>query len=195
MSLPLSPFVALALRTAPDVSGLRRLYSVPERMSDDDVAEYAWQKQRATGRTELPHHVQRVTSIVRVWHDENGLHVVAQEVGEGIDEAALLREFFAALAGDARLVSWRGSRFELPILRCRAVIHSVTAPALGLHSHVDLAAALSPDDIPLGEMACLAGMPAHTSEDPCTIEAVQTHFLHERLRAMRGEIAPSDSQR
>ncbi|MGC3965026.1 MAG: hypothetical protein QM803_17380 [Rhodocyclaceae bacterium] len=197
MSSPLNPFIAFALRTTPDVSGLRRLYAVPERMSDDDVAEYAWQKQRAlTGGAEtLPHHLHRVTSIARVWRDDGGLHVVAQKVGDGIDEATLLGEFFGALGADARLVAWQASRFELPVLRCRAVIHGLSAAVLGLPhgAHVDLATALSPEAISLGEMAALAGLPAQSSEDPCAIDAVQTYFLHERLRVMRGEIAQSGS--
>ncbi|MFA9438227.1 hypothetical protein ACDA63_01165 [Uliginosibacterium sp. sgz301328] len=181
----------------PDIAGLRRLYAVPARMSDDDVAEYAWQKQRAfTGGSDtLPHHLHLVTAIARVWRDDSGLHVVAQRAGDGIDEAALLREFFDALDANDSLVSWQGSRFGLPVLRCRAVIHGLSAPVLGLRengAHVDLAAELSPEDLPLSEMAALAGPPAHTSEDPCAVEAVQTYFLHERLRVMCGEVALSN---
>ena len=58
------------IETIPDIKGIRALYSLPEALADEEVAEFAFQQRRAANGTDfLPHHLQRVVTISCVLRD------------------------------------------------------------------------------------------------------------------------------
>ena len=73
----MKPVLVFDIETIPDVAGLRRLHDLEPLLSDDEVAELAFQHRRASsGHDFLPLHLQRVAVIscllrvgkdLRVW--------------------------------------------------------------------------------------------------------------------------------
>ena len=50
----MTPILAFDIETVPDADGLRRVYGLPAAMSDDDVAQFAFQRRRqASGEPAL----------------------------------------------------------------------------------------------------------------------------------------------
>jgi hypothetical protein len=82
-------------RPFPDIAGLRTLHELPAGLPDYEVAEFAFQRQRArNGSDFLPLHLQRVVVISCALRTQRGLpRLVAgrAEVGRGRDHPALLR--------------------------------------------------------------------------------------------------------
>ena len=57
----MKPVLVFDIETIPDVAGLRRLNDLPAGLSDDEVAELAFQQRRAkTGNDFLQLHLQRI---------------------------------------------------------------------------------------------------------------------------------------
>jgi len=90
----MTPILAFDIETIPDVTGLRRLYGVPESLSDGDVAELAFQRRRqATGNDFLPLHLQRVVAISCALRDRTSFTVWS--LGDpGESEGVLVQRFF-----------------------------------------------------------------------------------------------------
>ena len=63
------------IETIPDVQGIRSLHGLPEELSGEEVAEYAFQLRRASGGSDfLPHHLQRVVI------NDYFMHFVVQKI-------------------------------------------------------------------------------------------------------------------
>ncbi|MGB8250819.1 MAG: 3'-5' exonuclease, partial [Azonexus sp.] len=70
----MKPVLVFDIETIPDVAGLRRLNDLPAGLSDDEVAELAFQQRRArTGNDFLQLHLQRVVTISCVLRTSEGL--------------------------------------------------------------------------------------------------------------------------
>lgn len=126
----MTPVLAFDIETIPDIAGLRSLHSLLDAdISDADVAEYAFQRQRQkNGSDFLPHHLHRVVAISCVlrWSDRVHVSTIGQP---GDSEARMLETFFALIEKyTPQMVSWNGGGFDLPVLHYRALIHGVTAP-------------------------------------------------------------------
>ena len=126
----MTPVLAFDIETIPDIAGLRTLHSLLDAdISDADVAEYAFQRQRQkNGSDFLPHHLHRVVAISCVlrWSDRVHVSTIGQP---GDSEARMLETFFALIEKyTPQLVSWNGGGFDLPVLHYRALIHGITAP-------------------------------------------------------------------
>jgi 3'-5' exonuclease len=124
-----TPTLVFDIETIPDVAGVRRLYDLESGLSDEEVAEYVFQKRRAqTGNDFLPLHLQRVIVISCVLRDDRQLRVwslAEPESGEG----QIIQRFFDGVEKlTPQLVSWNGGGFDLPVLHYRGLIHGVTAP-------------------------------------------------------------------
>jgi 3'-5' exonuclease len=122
------PVLTFDIETVPDVDGLRRLHGLDSSISDENVAEMAFQLRRqATGSDFLPLHLQRVVVISCVLRDRDSFRVWslgAENDGEG----ELIQRFFDGLDRyTPQLVSWNGGGFDLPVLHYRGLIHGVTA--------------------------------------------------------------------
>lgn len=118
------------IETIPDIAGGRRLYRLPDSLSDEDVAKVMFHKRREqTGESEfLRHHLQRVAAISAVLRHGDGLRVWS--LGDAdTGEKELLQRFFDGLEKfTPTLVSWNGCTFDLPVLHYRALVHGISAP-------------------------------------------------------------------
>ncbi len=125
----MNPVLVFDIETIPDVPGLRRLHGLDPALSDDEVAELAFQQRRAqNGSDFLPHYLQRVAVIscaLRVGRDLRVWSLAGPEQGEG----EIIQRFFDGVEKfTPQLVSWNGGGFDLPVLHYRGLIHGVVAP-------------------------------------------------------------------
>ena len=125
----MTPILAFDIETIPDVAGLRRLHDLPESLADDEVAEYAFQRQRAkNGSDFLPHHLQRVAVISCALRSDDGFRVWSLAEPR-IGEAEIVQRFYDGVEKfSPQIVSWNGGGFDLPVLHYRGLMHGVTAP-------------------------------------------------------------------
>jgi len=122
------PVLTFDIETVPDIGGLRRLHELDPSVSDEQVADMAFQLRRqATGSDFLPLHLQRVIAISCVLRERDSFKVWSLGAdGEG--EGELIQRFFDGLDRyTPQLVSWNGGGFDLPVLHYRGLIHGVTA--------------------------------------------------------------------
>ncbi|QKS30263.1 MAG: hypothetical protein FAZ92_00812 [Accumulibacter sp.] len=137
----MKPVLAFDIETVPDVEGLRRLHLLDRTLSDEEVAELAFQRRRAaTGNDFLPLHLQRVVVIscaLRLGRDFRVWSLAAPELGE----AEIIQRFFDGVEKfTPQLLSWNGGGFDLPVLHYRGLIHGLVAPRywdLGDGDHAD----------------------------------------------------------
>ncbi len=125
----MKPVLVFDIETIPDVAGFRRLNDLPGELSDDEVAELAFQQRRArTGNDFLQLHLQRVVAISCVLRTMEGFKVWSlsePELGEG----AIIQRFFDGIEKfTPQIVSWNGGGFDLPVLHYRGMLHGVAAP-------------------------------------------------------------------
>jgi len=123
-----TPVLAFDIETIPDISGLRRIYGLPEAMSDGDVAELAFHRRRQSSGTDfLPLHLHKVAAIACALRERNSFTVWSLgDAQEG--EAVLLQRFFDGVEKyTPQLVSWNGGGFDLPVLHYRSLVHGVKA--------------------------------------------------------------------
>lgn len=123
------PVLSFDIETIPDIAGLRQLHDLPATLADAEVAEFAFQKQRAkNGSDFLPHYLQRVVVISCAMRSDEGFRVwslAEPKSGEG----EIIQRFFDGIAKyTPQIVSWNGGGFDLPVLHYRGLIHGVAAP-------------------------------------------------------------------
>ncbi|MRR49696.1 MAG: 3'-5' exonuclease [Rhodocyclaceae bacterium] len=125
----MTPTLVFDIETIPDVPGLRELHELPAELSDAEVAEFAFQKQRAKNGTDfLPHHLQRIAVISCAMRSDEGFKVWSLAEPR-LKEAEIIQRFFAGVEKyTPQIVSWNGGGFDLPVLHYRGLIHSVVAP-------------------------------------------------------------------
>jgi hypothetical protein len=126
---PMTPTLVFDIETIPDIAGLRTLHELPATLADSEVAEFAFQRQRAkNGSDFLPHYLQRVIVISCVLRSDEGFRVwslAEPKSGEG----EIIQRFFDGVEKfTPQLVSWNGGGFDLPVLHYRGLIHGVAAP-------------------------------------------------------------------
>ncbi len=125
----MKPLLVFDIETIPDVDGLRRLNDLPSELSDDEVAELAFQQRRAkTGNDFLQLHLQRVVTISCVLRTSEGLNVWSLSEPK-LSEGEIIQRFFDGIEKfTPQIISWNGSGFDLPVLHYRGMLHGVTAP-------------------------------------------------------------------
>lgn len=184
----MTPILAFDIESIPDIAGIRRLYELPDDLSDDEVAEVAFHKRRAkTGSDFLQPHLQSVLVISCVLRSEEGVQVFSIGQPER-DERATIQRFYDGLERLVpQLVSWNGGGFDLPVLNYRALVLGVSAPKFWdqgdddrdfrfnnyvnrYHSrHLDLMDVLAMfqprNNAPLDEVARIAGFPGKVGMD------------------------------
>lgn len=159
----MKPTLVFSIATVPDVIGLRRLHGLPADLSDEEVAEFAYQRRRANGAgDDLPPHQQRVVHVAALLRVEGLLRSISL-TGE---EPAILQAFHGLCAEAEQAVEWsrpsgQGALPAACILSCRALLWQLAAasalPIIDMAAN--LAAPLAPATLPLHEMATLAGLP------------------------------------
>jgi len=182
----MTPILSFDIETVPDVDGLRRLLGLGPELSDEAVAEAAFEarRQRTGGSDFLPFHQQRVLCISCALHTAEGFRVFSLY---GENEARNIQRFFDGVERyTPTLVSWNGSGFDLPTLNHRALVRGVQAIRFWeqgdddrefkwnnyisrYHSrHTDLMDVLAlhgRGGVPLDEMAQLMGLPGKLGMD------------------------------
>jgi predicted PolB exonuclease-like 3'-5' exonuclease len=184
----MTPILAFDIETVPDVAGLRLLHGIDAKLSDRDVAEFAFRERRAkAGQDFLPLHLHRVVAVSCALREEETFR--CWSLGSAADgEAELIRRLYDGIEKyTPQLVSWNGGGFDLPVLHYRSLVHGVSAPRywdtgdddrefrfnnyLGrYHSrHTDLMDVLAMyqprNNAPLDEVSRLAGFPGKQGID------------------------------
>ncbi|WP_081862561.1 hypothetical protein [Chromobacterium haemolyticum] len=164
------PTLSFHLQTIPNVPAIRQLYELDGEIGEADVADFVLQRCRAQSSTDfIPFHLHRVVAIAGVLQQDGHTRLVQRLAVDAGDEAAMLADWLTLLRDSrAQLISWDGSRLDLPVLLHRAL-------ALGLQLPEQLRAGRTPDAhcalseilsgghaelaTPLGELARLCGLP------------------------------------
>ena len=125
----MTPVLVFDIETIPDIAGLRTLHELPAALPDAEVAEFAFQRQRArNGSDFLPLHLQRVVVISCALRNNEGFRVwslAEPKSGEG----EIIQRFFDGVEKlTPQIVSWNGGGFDLPVLHYRGLVHGVVAP-------------------------------------------------------------------
>ena len=122
----MTPVLVFDIETIPDVAGIRALHELPADLADAEVAEFAFQRQRAkNGSDFLPHHLQRIAVISCVMRSDEGFKVWSLAEPK-LNEAEIIRRFFGGIEKyTPQIVSWNGGGFDLPVLHYRGLIHGV----------------------------------------------------------------------
>jgi len=125
----MTPVLVFDLETVPDVAGLRRVWSLPDSLSDAEVAQAAFDRRREkTGSDFLPLHLHRVVAVGCLFRDGESVRVRCLGNPED-DEPRLIADFFRVIERHTpTLVSWNGSGFDLPVLHYRGLVHGIQAP-------------------------------------------------------------------
>lgn len=125
----MTPVLVFDIETIPDVAGLRVLHELPAGLSESEVAEYAFQKQRArNGSDFLPLHLQRVAVISCAMRSDEGFKVWSLAEPK-LSEPSIIQRFYSGIEKyTPQIVSWNGGGFDLPVLHYRGLIHGVAAP-------------------------------------------------------------------
>jgi len=125
----MTPVLVFDIESIPDVAGLRVLHELPAELSDGEVAEFAFQRQRAkNGSDFLPLHLQRVVVISCTLRNDDGFRVWSLAEPKS-NEGEIIQRFFDGIEKfTPQIVSWNGGGFDLPVLHYRGMMHSVTAP-------------------------------------------------------------------
>lgn len=125
----MKPVLVFDIETIPDVAGLRRLNELPAELSDEEVAELAFQQRRAkSGNDFLPLHLQRIVTISCVLRTSEGFKVWSLPEPD-LNEGAIIQRFFDGIEKfTPQIVSWNGGGFDLPVLHYRGMLHGVVAP-------------------------------------------------------------------
>jgi len=125
----MSSTIVFDIESIPDVAGLRTLHGLDASLSDAEVAEFAFQKQRAkNGSDFLPHYLQRVIVISYALRDGEKFLVRSLAEPES-NEAQIIQRFYDGIEKfTPQLISWNGGGFDLPVLHYRGLINGAVAP-------------------------------------------------------------------
>ncbi len=93
----MTPVLVFDIESIPDINGIRTLHDLPAELSDNEVAEYIFQKRRAShGSDFLPHHLQRIVTISCVMRDDEGFKVWSLSEPK-LSEGEIVQRFFNLL--------------------------------------------------------------------------------------------------
>ena len=124
----MTPVLAFDIETIPDCAGIRRLYELPDSLSDAEVAEVAFQKRRTqTGSDFLPPHLQRVVVISCVMREGDQVRIWSMGEPEQDERTAIQRFQDGLERYTPQLVSWNGGGFDLPVLNYRGLVAGIRA--------------------------------------------------------------------
>ncbi len=188
------------IETIPDIASGRRLHGLDEdKVADEDVARALEQLQyQKSGHTFLPPYLHKIVVISVLF--VSGRDITIKSLSG--DEADIVKDFFNGLEHyTPQLVSWNGTRFDLPVLHYRALLHGISARRyweLGdgdrdfrfnnylsrFHwRHIDLMDVLAAYDArataPLDVIAKMIGLPGKQGMDGA---AVWEHFAAGKIR-------------
>ena len=197
----MSSTIVFDIESIPDVAGLRTLHGLDASLSDAEVAEFAFQKQRAkNGSDFLPHYLQRVIVISYALRDGEKFLVRLPVLHyRGLINGAVAPRYWEMGEGDyrdARDFKWNNyiGRYHMRHLDL-----------------MDLLAMYQPRaSAPLDQLAKLMGLPGKQSmagdavwpawldgriddiRDYCETDVVNTYLVYLRFQKMRGMLTPAE---
>lgn len=116
------------IETIPDVEAGRKLYNGVSDLSDLEMADLMFAKQRQkNGSDFLPLHLHKVVAISVVLRSRDMLKVWS--LGEEkASETEIIQRFYDGIERFTPIIiSWNGGGFDLPVLHYRALINNVVA--------------------------------------------------------------------
>ncbi|MCL2658117.1 MAG: hypothetical protein FWD62_12035 [Betaproteobacteria bacterium] len=124
----MSATLVLSVETIPDINRIRRLFALDATLSDNEVAEYAFQRQRAqSGNDHLPFHLQQIQVVSCVLRTPERFEVFSF-VGE---EAALLQAVCDTVKRcEPQIVAWDALDRIRPLFLCRGMLLNIEG---GIH--------------------------------------------------------------
>lgn len=180
-------FFVFSIATVPDVEAIRRVYSLPVDLSENEIAEFAWQRQRAINASAyLPPQLQKIVHIHACYRDAYSFRSMSFE-GE---ERQVIQEFLDVYSHCKRAFYW--PRFEknqpthvFPTLLCRAMMLGNSGLQMGVAE--DLSVVLQ-QSLSLNEMAVLCDI-------PCSPERSQESLWKLYLEGRIFEISQENKKR
>ncbi|MCF6190275.1 MAG: 3'-5' exonuclease [Cocleimonas sp.] len=202
------------IETIPDIEGGKAIFDLQGLDDKSTVKAMMHIHQQKTGSDFLPLHLHKVVAISVLYRgmgDDMDNMVTVKSLGdEKTTETELLNLFFDEM--DTRkpeVVSWNGANFYLPVLRYRALKHSITLPH---HWREDpyfsdikgLMAGNFPDPgAPLNQLAKLLGFPSVEAkntwdeyqarnwkgiQDNCELDVLKSYLIYLRYLLMDGQM-------
>lgn len=116
--------IAFQLGTEPDVDAIRCVYDLDPALSEIDVAEYAYQRQRALlGVDLLPPHLLRIAHATTL-KLSGGRALLATDARDPSAERAMLASFLSEIrASGLSPCCWGNASQQLEVLRCKALLY------------------------------------------------------------------------
>lgn len=212
------PITAFDIETVPDPDLGRRLQGIEG--TDAEVVREMVRRRReeSDGKKEYPHlPLHRVVSCCVTTLDPKTARVTIRELGDDTDwrdERSRVEGFFQ-LDGRARLLSWNGKGFDLPVLRYRAMLLGVVSPHHE-RTHIDVMDLLSDEGasprVGLNTLASVVGLPgkrflarpvyehvlegeAHRVIEYCKLDTVMTLLLFLLWAFHAGHISKDETRR
>ncbi len=202
------------IETIPDIEGGQAIFDLQGLDDKSTVKAMIHMHQQKTGSVFLPLHLHKIVAISVLYRgicDDIGKIVTVKSLGdENSSEAELLKLFFEEMdAHKPDMVSWKGADFDLPVIRYRALKHSMTLPH---HWHEypyfsdlkGLMAGNYPDSgAPLNHLAKLLGFPSVEADDVwdeyqkgnlkgirenCELDVLKSYLIYLRYLLMDGQI-------
>lgn len=125
------------IETVPDFDGIKKILSIEDSYSNDELLIQFWQKRKPEISTEeainlfLPLHLHKIVTIGIAISDfdENYFNLVS--ICDA-DEKSIIQKFFGGIdkyktPAPPQIVSWNGGGFDFPVLHHRAMIHNVVS--------------------------------------------------------------------
>ncbi len=186
---------AFDLEWVPDPASGRRVYSLPQTMSDADVLDVMWAKAGATADKPRPHlktalcRVVAVTAVIREQQTDGSIRLrlttLPRQIDQLMDEGELISTFLGYLGRHhPQLVGFNSQTTDLPILLQRGLVSGISAAEFchraekgwgsdyfSRHgdAHIDLKQTLSGWGIAtptLHELAAAMGIPGQVGREP-----------------------------
>lgn len=202
------------IETIPDIEGGQAIFDLQGLDDKSTVKAIMHMHQQKTGSDFLPLHLHKIVAISVLYRgmgDDMDNRVTVSSLGnEKSSELELLKLFFEKMdLHKPEMVSWKGSDFDLPVMRYRALKHSMTLPQ---HWREDpffsdikgLMAGNYPDSgAPLNELAKLLGFPSIEANnvwdeyqadnlkgirENCDLDVLKSYLIYLRYLLMDGQI-------
>lgn len=121
-------FLIFDIETIPDIEGIRALNELSPDMSEADVANFAFEKQKEkTGHEFLPQYLHQIICLSAVLKTPQSFSVFSL-YSPAQKEAEIVDRFFKGIERYVpQIVSWNGTGFDLPVLNYRAMKYGITA--------------------------------------------------------------------
>lgn len=186
---------AFDLEWVPDPTSGRRVYGLPQTMSDADVLDVMWARAGATAEKPRPHlktalcRVVAVTAVIREQQPDGSIRLrlttLPKQIDQLMDEGELISTFLGYLGQHyPQLVGFNSQTTDLPILLQRGLVSGISAAEFCRRAekgwgsdyfsrhgdaHIDLKQTLSGWGIAtptLHELAAAMGIPGQVRPEP-----------------------------